>query len=256
MPALLQDPIKVSTDHYMLRIDASSVGTPAPGQFINIKINANTDPLIRRPFSIFNFDNSGLEIIFRVVGKGTAIMTRYAGGQSIDFLGPFGNGFTPVTDKKVLVLGGGVGNAPLYYLMRSLRERNNRIFYIYGARSNEYVYLSDNYRAMAHNFILSTDDGSAGVKGYVTEVAGKILCKENFDFVYTCGPLPMMTGISEILKSMDVPFEASLENYFGCGIGLCSGCTVRTANGLKRACVDGPVMDGRIIDWASLKSDL
>jgi dihydroorotate dehydrogenase electron transfer subunit len=144
-----------------------------------------------------------------------------------------------------------VGNAPLHYLARKLLGRDNRITYLYGARSRDYIYLREQYRASCERFIMVTDDGSEGERGYVTGACARLLETESFDFIYTCGPSAMMKELMRVLAGVETPVEVSLENYFGCGVGLCSGCSVETVSGNRRACVDGPVMDGRIIKWES-----
>lgn len=249
---LLNTPLEVATDHYLIQIQSEST-KPEPGQFINIRFNNTlTDPLLRRPFSIYNYENNIMDIIFRVAGKTTALMRDSLQPGIIDILGPLGNGWTINKDKKVLLIGGGVGNAPLYYLARELKNNNCQVDCIYGARSLNYIYGKKDFENVCDNFIITTDDGSCGLKCLVVDPLIKLLMENNYDYIYTCGPTPMMKGVVNILKDYSIPVEVSLENYFGCGIGICSGCSVTTSNGLKKACVDGPVFDGRIIDWNTL----
>lgn len=237
----------VADDHYLLTFHTDAA-VSVPGQFINIKVNSTTDPLIRRPFSIFDHTPDSMQIVVRVVGKGTGQIAQFQPGL-VDCIGPFGKGFTIVSGKKALLIGGGVGNAPLYYLSKKLREHNSTITYIYGARSHNTIYLLDSYRKTADDLIVATDDGSYGVKGTPVDIAKEIVKKQNVDIVYTCGPEIMMSRLSQELSHM--PIEASLERYFGCGIGLCSGCAVETASGYKRACIDGPVFDAHEVRWLS-----
>jgi len=246
MAILLNKPELVAKDHYLLNLEMKN-SSFYPGQFINIKINDGTDPLLRRPFSIFDADGKILSIIVRVIGKGTELICNMNPGE-INIIGPTGNGFTIEKNKKVLLAGGGVGNAPLYYLMKELKEKGNTVTYIYCARSSDFVFEKKKYQDLADEFILTTDDGSDGVKGFATEVMAHIISKKGYDRIYTCGPDPMMEKTVRLADS-DTPVEVSVENYFGCGVGLCVGCTVDTINGYKRACVDGPVFDGRIILW-------
>ncbi len=252
MVRLRQNPVEVSKDHFHLVFESPSSGISRPGQFINIKAGPGSDPLIRRPFSVFDHKNGAIEIVVKVIGRGTRIISGYTGGMEIDLLGPLGKGFTIVKDSRVLLVGGGVGNAPLHFLARSLGENNNHITYMYGIRNSEYLYLRENYRSACNRFIVVTDDGSEGEKGFVTDAARDLLKKERFDIIYTCGPSVMMHRLMEAAAGTDTPVEVSLENYFGCGVGLCSGCSVETVSGNRRACVDGPVMDGRIINWNSI----
>ncbi len=246
MAILLNRPEPISKDHYLLKIKNKG-NPPVPGQFINIKVSSGTDPLIRRPFSIYNYKNGIIEIVIRVIGKGTKILSEFEEGD-IDILTPLGNGFSMVDNKKVLLTGGGVGNAPLYFLGRELKKRGNHITTIYGASSKEYIYLKENFESISDSFSITTDDGTEGTKGYVTELVEKELDSKNFDIIYTCGPTIAMKKIS-LLAEKKMQVEVSMENYFGCGVGICSGCTIETINGFKRACVDGPVFNGKDIDW-------
>lgn len=251
MNYLIEKPTYVATDHVLLRINTDFTGSQ-PGQFVNIRPTAGSDPLVRRPFSIFNQDETVIELVIKVIGRGTRLIAAFEPGP-VDMLAPLGKGFTVTTGKHALLVGGGVGNAPLYYLARKLKDAGNRVTFIYGARSEEFIYLEDRFEGTADRLVITTDDGSRGQKGFVTTFAEEILHgKETIDQVYTCGPTPMMAALSNVCSNMQIPVEASLENYFGCGIGLCSGCTVETTAGQKRACVEGPVMDGSSILWQSV----
>ncbi len=235
----------VAHNHYLLTLHTDSTQS-APGQFINIKVNTTTDPLIRRPFSIFDHDASTLTIVVRVVGSGTQLIVNLKPGP-IDCIGPFGKGFSLVAGKKALLVGGGVGNAPLYYLSKKLVALHTQVTYIYGARTASDIFLLDSFRELSNTMIVTTDDGSAGSKGNPVEAAKDIVAKNEFDIVYTCGPEIMMKRLTQELSHMNI--EASLERYFGCGIGLCSGCAVATNQGYKRACIDGPVFDAHTVLW-------
>lgn len=249
MATLVTRPLSVSRDHVLLTL--THTGTPPlPGQFVNIRVGTGTDPLLRRPFSIFDYSDDRMEIVVRIVGKGTAILAGAEPGP-MDVLGPLGRGFTLESGKRVLLVGGGVGNAPLLFLARELKRRNCHVTYIYGAKSSEYIYLSDRYRNETSSLVITTDDGTAGEKGLVTDHAGHMLSSESFDRIYTCGPTAMMRALWEKAKGK-APVEISVENYFGCGVGLCMGCTVETSCGFQRACMEGPVFDGSIIDWDTL----
>jgi len=246
MALLLSNPELVAGDHYLLKIHMQNSAFK-PGQFINIKTTGGTDPLLRRPFSIFDADGENVSIVIRVIGKGTELICDMDPGE-INVLGPSGNGFTLEKDKKVLLVGGGVGNAPLFYLMKELKNKGNRVTYIYCARSSEFVFEKDKYQSLADEFILTTDDGSDGIKGFATEVMADKISMKGYDRIYCCGPNPMMEKVVK-LAEVNTPVEVSVENYFGCGVGLCVGCTVDTVTGYRRACVDGPVFDGRTILW-------
>ncbi len=239
--ALMEKPDCVAKDHYLLKIKMSG-SVPVPGQFINIRIGTGTDPLLRRPFSIYNYSNGITDIVIRVVGKGTDILKDYEPGD-IDVLGPLGKGFTLENDSKVLLVGGGVGTAPLYFLARELKNRNCKVTLIYGASSKDFIYCEEAYSSVSDKIIFSTDDGTYGEKGTAPVVMKKILKETEFKRIYTCGPEKMMESVYSIGRD-HAPVEVSMENYFGCGIGVCAGCTVMTKDGYKRACIDGPVFNG------------
>lgn len=247
MNQLIEKPELISQGHYLLKIKTE--GRAVPGQFVNIKVQDGTDPLVRRPFSVFDQSNGCIELVIRIAGRGTKILAGRAPGE-IDMIGPFGKGFTLLENKKVLIVGGGVGNAPLLYLAKELCAKGCDVTYLYGSSRAETIFLEERFRKYAERFELFTDDGSAGAKGFATEGMRDIFSMEKFDMIYTCGPTPMMR--SAALIAGESPIEVSMENYFGCGIGLCIGCSVETKNGLKRSCVEGPVFSGHEIDWLNL----
>ena len=245
MTYLIEKPLEVSRNHFWLKINTDS-GQALPGQFVNIRVHSTSAPLIRRPISVFNHSDGIMELIVQLAGDGTKLLCTRPAGE-IDIIGPLGKSFSLPQNSRVLLAGGGVGNAPLYYLARELKKNGNNITYIYGARSADCIFFEEKYRETAGSFILMTDDGSKGGKGFATEAA-VLLEPGKFDIVYTCGPRYMMKTLTEIMAAAP-RIEVSMENYFACGIGLCSGCVVKTSAGLKRACAEGPVMDGKSIIW-------
>ena len=246
MAYLIEKPLEVSKDHFWLKIRTDSARA-LPGQFVNIRPREGSAPLIRRPISVFNYSDNIIELIVQLAGEGTKLLCNRPVGE-IDIIGPVGKPFSLPQNSRLLLVGGGVGNAPLYYLARELKKNGNDITYIYGARSVGYIFLEEKYRETADNFILMTDDGSKGDKGFATEAAATLPEPGKFDIVYTCGPHGMMETLTKIMAAAP-RIEVSMENYFACGIGLCSGCVVKTSEGHKRACVEGPVMDGKLIVW-------
>ena len=244
---MFEAPKEIASDYFLLKIKHHGE-IPQAGQFINLKVNSTLDPLLRRPFSIFNYSHKKIEIIIKKKGKGTSLLTKKA-AEPLDFLGPLGEPFTLVEKKEVLLIGGGVGNAPLFFLSQALKKLKNKITFLYGIKTSSEIFLTEKFKKQADNLIFVTEDGSKGEKGLVTDYLPEICSKENFAKIYTCGPTKMMQRIVELSS---LPVEVSLENYFGCGIGLCSGCTVETSSGLKRACVEGPVFSGKEINWAKL----
>jgi dihydroorotate dehydrogenase electron transfer subunit len=246
MTLLLNNPEPVARDHYLLTMQLKNT-VFKPGQFISIKTTEGTDPLLRRPFSIFDADGENVSLVVRVIGKGTELICNMKKG-GINVIGPSGNGFTMEEEKNVLLVGGGVGNAPLYYLLKELKKKKNKVTYIYCARSENFIFMKEKYKDLAERFLITTDDGTDGIKGIATVVMADVISMKGYDRIYTCGPDPMMEKIVK-LANINTPVEVSVENYFGCGVGLCVGCTVDTVGGYKRACIDGPVFDGRTILW-------
>jgi dihydroorotate dehydrogenase electron transfer subunit len=219
MAFLIEKPKQLCEDHYLLKIEIDG-NISHPGQFANIKIG-DTDPLLRRPFSIYDHNGNVIELIIRVVGKATVLLKDITAASYIDVIAPLGHGFSIPADRKTLLIGGGVGNAPLYYLAKELRAGNNQIHYLYAARSKEYIYNKTEYGLLCDEFIIATDNGSEGRKGLAGDIAKDMLRENNYDIVYTCGPEVMMRNIARLLKNNNAQFEVSVENYFGCGIGLC-----------------------------------
>lgn len=246
MAYLIEKPLEVARDHFLLRIKSESAASC--GQYVNLKIGTMLDPLLRRPFSVHNYSDGIIEIIVRVVGKGTAWLRDHAQIGVIDMLPPMGKGFTLIDTGRALLVGGGVGNAPLYYLAKELKARGVSVEFIFGARNVEAVFLQDKYEKTCNVLHIMTDDGSCGEKGFAIDCVGT-LKSLSFDAVYTCGPEPMMAALIEIFRQSKSLVEASVEKYFGCGVGLCSGCVVETNFGNRRACIDGPVFDARSVIW-------
>ena len=246
MALLLNHPELLSKDHYLLKIEMNESDFH-PGQFINIKTSHSTDPLLRRPISIFDAEGSTISIVVRVIGKGTELISRMEPGE-IDVIGPMGRGFTIEKNKNVLLIGGGVGNAPLYYLMKRLNDEGTKVTYIYSVKNKDFIFEKIRYKALADDFIITTDDGSEGIKGIAVDVLKDKISSKDYDRVYCCGPDPMMKKAAQLAYA-DTPVEVSVETYFGCGVGLCVGCTIDTVEGYKRACIEGPVFDGRAILW-------
>lgn len=249
MAKLLSMPALVAKDHYMLniRMDCPSI---KPGQFVNIRTNGGTDPLLRRPFSIYDADGDVIRVVIRVIGRGTELLSRMEPGE-INMLAPLGNGFTVENAGEVLLVGGGVGNAPLLYLAKELKKSGSRVTYIYSTRGKDYIFGRDEFSSAVDELVITTDDGSAGVKGFASDAAAHIISDPKFNRVYCCGPDPMMEK-TVTLAHPGAKVEVSVENYFGCGVGICVGCTVDTTDGYVRACVDGPVLDGRKILWKNM----
>jgi dihydroorotate dehydrogenase electron transfer subunit len=248
MAHLIGSPEEVARDHYLVRLRTPGP-LSQPGQFIAVKTGEGTDPLLRRPFSVFDHEGDVIEIVVRVVGRGTRLLSK--AHDNIDVIGPLGKGFSLGGAQRALLVGGGVGCAPLYYLARDLARKNCAVTLLFGAATSEHIYCAGRYDAVCGDFRMATDDGSRGFKGQVTALMEEVLSRQTYDRIYTCGPTPMMKRVVEL--SGNVPVEISVENYFGCGFGICAGCTIETSGGLRRACVHGPVFDGKSVLFDSLE---
>lgn len=244
-----------------------------PGQFFMVKSGlpgSPSDPLLPRPFSIHRSTPDGLiEILYQVVGKGTTLIARTNEGEEVEVLGPLGNGFDirgSASSREILIVAGGMGVAPMLTLTEALRDSypEKRIVMFLGGRSAGDLLCVDELKKTATDLILTTQDGSAGVKGYVTEPLEKYLPRLHggTDFkslpsteassravIYACGPSPMLQRISEIAGLSGIDTYFSLEAAMACGIGLCMGCAVRRRDGkgYYLVCTDGPVFRGETV---------
>ena len=213
-----------------------------PGQFVNIELEGL---YLRRPISISDWSEDTITIIYKVVGRGTEQMSRMVAGQELDVLTGLGNGFdADVECQKPLLVGGGVGVPPLYRLAKELIARGRKVSVVLGFNTAKEVFYAEEFRSLGADVYVSTADGSVGTNGFVTDAI-----RENgvdFDFFYSCGPLPMLKALCDCTE---VSGELSFEERMGCGFGACMGCSCKTLAGNKRICKDGPVMKREEIIW-------
>ncbi len=242
--------------YHLLGIDCPDLGAAAaPGQFVMVRTSNGPQPLLRRPLGVHNADSTGIELFFQTAGKGTALLAEKRPGDPIDILGPLGRGFTVegLDGKSALLVGGGRGIAPMYFLARRLLAQKTAVKVLYGGRSAPDLPLIDKFRALGVEVICSTDDGSLGMAGFVTELAAGELDKARPDILYSCGPDAMMKALAAITNRLGLRAEFSLESLMGCGIGACWGCVHRIRNGKGTAwtkiCEEGPVFPAERIDW-------
>lgn len=213
-----------------------------PGQFVNIEIEGL---YLRRPISICDWDEQTITIIYKVVGRGTQLMSQMVVGTELDLLTGLGNGFdADVPTEKPLLVGGGVGVPPLYRLAKELIARGRKVSVVLGFNTASEVFYADEFRALGIDVYVSTADGTAGVRGFVTDAIKEKSI--DFDFFYSCGPLPMLKALCGVTN---VSGELSFEERMGCGFGACMGCSCKTLTGNKRICKDGPVMKREEIIW-------
>lgn len=244
-------------DYHLFTIASPAVGGGArPGQFVMVKVSSGFSPLLRRPLSIHSAGPAGIELFFKIAGPGTEILAGKKAGEAIDILGPLGNGFTVpvgVPGKKAFLVGGGRGIAPLYFLGRELRAAGTGVTVLYGGRCQVDIPLRDRFEAAGFPLHCSTDDGSYGFEGLVTELLARELGRSKPDLLYVCGPDPMMKAAALTARAAGIPAEFSLESMMGCGIGACWGCVHRikedTGDGWVKICEEGPVFPGDRIVW-------
>lgn len=221
-----------------------------PGQFVEVRVDATPSVLLRRPISIHYFDEESNELglLVQLVGDGTRWMATLKAGDLLNVVLPLGNGFTLPTDKAVrpLLVGGGVGVAPLLYLGMKLREMGITPTFLLGSRTeNELMQLAEFEK---HGPVyVTTENGAVGEQGYVTQHS--VLTREQFGQVYTCGPKPMMVAVARWAKSAGVPCEVSLENKMACGVGACLCCVEDTKEGNVCVCKEGPVFSIDKLSW-------
>lgn len=213
-----------------------------PGQFVHVRVADTTAPLLRRPISLAGADaNTGeILLIYRVVGAGTKVMAERKVGEEIDCLGPIGTSFT-IEEGKTLLIGGGVGIAPMVYLANALNPEQTTV--LIGGRNEAELFWKDLF--YGPTMVLTSDDGSIGHKGFTVDVMPTLLEKETFSRIYICGPTIMMKKAAKIAQEYGVPCEVSLEEYMGCGTGGCLGCSIDGRDGKRyKVCHDGPVFPG------------
>jgi dihydroorotate dehydrogenase electron transfer subunit len=237
-------------EHYCLTLKSDILAnTTKPGQFVNLRIDGRVDLLLRRPFSVAMTRpiRSLLEIVYRVVGQGTRSMTELRRGDKVDLIGPLGTGFhLPEKPMNCLLLGGGVGVAPLWGLAAQLSKKKNKVIALLGFRSSEKVFGQDIFRRYRVETIVTTDDGSYGLKGFVSDYVEEVL-KRPLDRAYVCGPNPMLRAALPMILKAGIKGEVSLEERMGCGYGACLSCVANIVeDGVvekKRICTEGPVFD-------------
>lgn len=221
-----------------------------PGQFVEVRVDATPSVLLRRPISIHYFDEESNELglLVQLVGDGTRWMATLKAGDLLNVVLPLGNGFTLPADKAVrpLLVGGGVGVAPLLYLGMKLREMGITPTFLLGSRTeNELMQLAE-FEKYGPVYV-TTENGAVGEQGYVTQHS--VLSREQFGQVYTCGPKPMMVAVARWAKSAGAPCEVSLENKMACGVGACLCCVEDTKEGNVCVCKEGPVFSIDKLSW-------
>ena len=220
-----------------LRGDLSAV--TRPGQFVDLKLDGC---YLRRPISVCDKRGDVLTLVYKVVGKGTAAMTALQPGARVQTLTGLGNGYDAAkAGERPLLIGGGVGVPPLYWLARELRGEGREVSVVLGFNTAAEVFYADEFAALGCRVTVATVDGSVGVRGFVTDAL-----PEGYTYFYTCGPEPMLKAVWRASRTSG---QFSFEERMGCGFGACMGCSCRTLTGFKRICKDGPVLEKEEILW-------
>lgn len=226
---------------YRLRLTGDTSAITAPGQFVNLKLSGF---YLRRPISVCDWTEGELTLIYKVLGHGTEAMTRMAPGTELNVLTGLGNGYdVSRAGARPLLVGGGVGIPPLYGLAKRLTERGCRIAAVLGYNRASEIFLAEELKALGAEVIVATADGSAGLKGLVTDGMAAV---SDYTYLYTCGPEPMLKAVYGVCRTSG---QFSFEERMGCGFGACMGCSCRTKYGNKRICKEGPVLEKEEIVW-------
>ncbi len=220
-----------------------------PGQFVQVRVDGSPSTYLRRPISIHDVDvmQNEITLLVQQVGEGTRHLAALKVGDMVNMVLPLGNGFTlPEKGEKCLLVGGGIGIAPLYYFAKVLNEKDIRPTLLLGGKSESDLLRLSDYQQLGETFV-TTEDGSFGEKGFVT--MHSIWQKQSFDKIYVCGPKPMMKAVAKLAAENNVWCEVSLENLMACGLGACLCCVEDTVDGHVCVCKEGPVFNIRRLKW-------
>ena len=267
VPARVLANTPLSSDYNVIALAAPEVAAAAaPGQFVMVKPQPGFDPLLRRPFSIFERLRSadgaftGISLLNKRIGIGTTMLYDSQPGDIVNVLGPLGRPFVPIDPPaQAWMVAGGVGLAPFVTLAEALAARGTVMRLFYGARSAADLYYADFFPRLGATLELTTEDGTRGERGRITAPLARALVAHAADVtIYTCGPTAMMRAVAELGERAGRPVLASLEQVMGCGMGGCYSCVVPIRQGSKshfvRSCIEGPVFDSRTLVWDALGS--
>ncbi len=234
--------IRIAKDVYKMLLCGDTSAIKNPGEFVNIKLDGF---YLRRPISVCDVDGDKLTLIYKVVGKGTEVMSTMTGGTQLQVLTGLGNGYDLSTaGDRPLLIGGGVGVPPMYLLAKRLIALGKPVEVILGFNTADEVFFEKEFRALGCSVTVTTVDGSHGVRGFVTDAL-----PDDYTYFYTCGPMPMFRALNKAVKTSG---QFSFEERMGCGFGACMGCSCKTKSGYKRICKDGPVLKKEEIIWEDL----
>lgn len=230
---------KLTKDVCLMRLDHGGEAITAPGQFINIRIDGL---YLRRPLSVCDTDGTSVTVIYKIVGKGTGILSQTRTGETLDILSGLGNGYDlSAAGARPVLLGGGAGVPPMYFLAKKLIPSCEKVTVILGFNTKDEIFFEEEFKALGAEVLVTTIDGSYGIRGFATDAL-----PEDYSYFYTCGPEPMLKAVYRAARTNG---EFSFEQRMGCGFGACMGCSCRTVTGYKRICKDGPVLKKEEVLW-------
>lgn len=242
---ILKQVRKLTADTYELSFAGDTSEITAPGQFVNIAL---PEKYLRRPISVCDWSPGHLTLLVKAVGEGTRTLVTLAPGAELDTLSGLGNGFSLDGSTQPLLVGGGIGIAPLYGLARRLTQKGTPTTVVLGYRTKNDIFYVEEFRALGCQVFVSTEDGSAGTRGFVTDAIREHSgTREGWDQIMACGPIPMLKAVWQLPDFKDGQF--SLEARMACGFGACVGCTIATVNGPRRVCKDGPIFRKEELAW-------
>ena len=257
--------VKRTGAYFALTVVAPGIaGQARPGQFVAVQVGgAESSMLLRRAFSIYNVSERGVyggtvEFVFSVAGRGTAWLSRLRAHDTLDLVGPLGRPFKLPKDRVAATLvGGGYGTAPLFSLAEALRARGSRVDFVVGAATADRLFGALDVKRISTSVVFTTDDGSYGEKGWVSDVLPEVMARTGSEVVYACGPMGMLRAVAEIAGARGVASQVAVEEAMACGIGVCMTCVlpVRGEDGVTRmlrSCTEGPVFMGEQLRWDSL----
>ena len=231
---------KIASAVYEMTLSGDTSSVTAPGQFVNIRLDGF---FLRRPISVCDCESGTLRLIYKVVGNGTQAMSKLQNSTELDVLTGLGNGYnTGKSGNRPLLLGGGVGVPPMYMLAKKLISEEKDVTVILGFNTENEVFYENEFQALGAKVLVTTADGSKGIKGFVTDAMDKV----DYTYFYTCGPEPMLKAV---YNKSTTSGQFSFEERMGCGFGACMGCSCKTKYGSKRICKDGPVLEKEEIIW-------
>ena len=236
----IQSNLPLTASVYRMVLSGDTSAITAPGQFVNIRLDGM---FLRRPISVCDYDGETLTLIYKVVGKGTAAMSRMTPGETLDLLTGLGNGYDlSLSGDRPVLLGGGVGVPPLYNLAKRLLAQGRDVTVILGFNTRDEIFFEEEFKALGARTLVCTADGSYGIPGFVTAPLKEL----SYTHFYACGPEPMLKAVH---RATTTSGQLSFEERMGCGFGACMGCSCKTLTGYKRICREGPVMKKEEILW-------